>query len=271
MCTTGTRRSTRTIDDRSKRAGKAPRTPTITRLEKVSIAAAYGHERVPMYLFLPRHAEPPYQTIVWFPGSYVFGPFPSTADLGMTPYFDFIPRTGRALVFPIYQGMFERFTGTRDYPADDQMNAYRDMAIQWSKDLAGRSTTLKHDPTSTSRNWVITARAPARIRLCRSSRSKRFKAVVLLSGGLSATRRPPEVDPLNFASHITAPTLMLNGRDDLIFPLETVAKPLFTLLGAPPDRKRLAIHEGGHIPPLNQLIRDVLGWFDEHLGPVRAK
>ena len=67
------------------------------RTEKVSIAAAYGHERVPMYLFLPKHAEPPYQTIVWFPGSYVFGPFPSTADLGMTPYFDFLPvRAGRS-------------------------------------------------------------------------------------------------------------------------------------------------------------------------------
>ena len=64
---------------------------------------------------------------------------------------------------------------------------------------------------------------------------------------------------------------MLNGRDDFIFPLETVAKPLFALLGAPADRKRLAIHEGGHIPPLNELIRDVLGWLDEHLGPVRTK
>jgi hypothetical protein len=61
---------------------------------------------------------------------------------------------------------------------------------------------------------------------------------------------------------------MLNGRDDFIFPLETVAKPLFGLLGTPADRKRLAIHDGGHLPPLNDLIRDVLGWFDQYLGPV---
>jgi predicted Ser/Thr protein kinase/pimeloyl-ACP methyl ester carboxylesterase len=96
----------------------------------------------------------------------------------------------------------------------------------------------------------------------------RFKAVVLLSGGLPAIRRPPEADPINFAPHITVPTLMLNGRDDFIFPLETVAKPLFTLLGAPADRKRLAVQEGGHLPPLNELIRDVLGGFDQYLGPV---
>ena len=39
------------------------------RLEKVSYAAAYGDERIPAYLFLPKHAKPPYQTIVYFPGS----------------------------------------------------------------------------------------------------------------------------------------------------------------------------------------------------------
>jgi pimeloyl-ACP methyl ester carboxylesterase len=72
-------------------------------------------------------------------------------------------------------------------------------------------------------------------------------------------------------SHITAPTLMLNGRDDFIFPLETVVEPLFALLGAPDDRKHLAVREGGHIPPLNELIRGVPGWFDTHLGPLRTK
>ena len=242
------------------------------RTEKVSVAAAYGHERVPIYIFLPKNAAPPYQTVVWFPGSYVFGPFPSSGDLGMTPYFDFLPRTGRALVFPIYQGMFERFAGTTDYPPADQMNAYRDMAIQWSKDLGRTIDYLETRPdldVAKLGYYGVSAGAEAALPII--AIEQRFKAVVLLSGGLGAVRRPAEVDPLNFASHITAPTLMLNGRDDFIFPLETVAKPLFALLGASPDRKRLAVHEGGHIPPLNELIRDVLGWFDEHLGSVRTK
>ena len=43
------------------------------RVEKVSYAAAYGDERIPAYLFLPKHAKPPYQTIVFFPGSGVIG------------------------------------------------------------------------------------------------------------------------------------------------------------------------------------------------------
>ena len=37
------------------------------RVEKVSYAAAYGDERIPAYLFLPKHTKPPYQAIVFFP------------------------------------------------------------------------------------------------------------------------------------------------------------------------------------------------------------
>ena len=42
------------------------------RLEKVSYAAAYGNERIPAYLFLPKNAAPPYQVMVGFSGGNVF-------------------------------------------------------------------------------------------------------------------------------------------------------------------------------------------------------
>ena len=41
--------------------------PEHWRIEKVSFAAAYGGERIPAQLFLPRNAAPPYQTVVYFP------------------------------------------------------------------------------------------------------------------------------------------------------------------------------------------------------------
>src|SRR5262249_53050714 len=37
--------------------------------EKVSIDAAYGGERLPLYIFLPKNASPPYQTVVYCPGA----------------------------------------------------------------------------------------------------------------------------------------------------------------------------------------------------------
>ena len=41
-----------------------------SRMEKVSFDAAYGKERITAYLFLPKNSSPPFQTIVYFPGSY---------------------------------------------------------------------------------------------------------------------------------------------------------------------------------------------------------
>jgi hypothetical protein len=38
-------------------------------LEEVSFDAAYGGERIKAYLFLPTNTPPPYQTVVYFPGS----------------------------------------------------------------------------------------------------------------------------------------------------------------------------------------------------------
>src|SRR5262249_54780403 len=41
----------------------------LCRKEKMSFNAAYGNERVTAYLFLPKRFNPPFQTIVYFPGS----------------------------------------------------------------------------------------------------------------------------------------------------------------------------------------------------------
>jgi hypothetical protein len=37
--------------------------------EKITFNAAYDNERVIVYLFLPKSGTPPYQTVIYFPGS----------------------------------------------------------------------------------------------------------------------------------------------------------------------------------------------------------
>ena len=41
---------------------------------------------------------------------------------------------------------------------------------------------------------------------------------------------------------------MINGRTDFHYPMETSQLPLFRLLGVPPEHKRHAPLQGGHIP-----------------------
>jgi dienelactone hydrolase len=82
---------------------------------------------------------------------------------------------------------------------------------------------------------------------------KRIKVNVLAAGGFGTGRPQPEADPFQFASRVKVPTLMLNGRDDFTFPLETSQKPFFQALGTAPEHKRHALFD----------------WLDRYLGPVK--
>jgi hypothetical protein len=64
------------------------------------------------------------------------------------------------------------------------------------------------------------------------------------------------------------PTLMLNGELDFYFPVETSQKPMFDLLGAPPEHKQRITYPGGHSVPRTEMIQHTLGWLDRYLGPV---
>jgi hypothetical protein len=99
------------------------------RRERVSFAAAYSNERVLANILIPKNAPPPYQVVIWFPGSYAFDLKHSDGDLPFSYYFDFLPRSGRALVYPVYKGTYERHVTV------DGRTEARDTVIQWSKDL----------------------------------------------------------------------------------------------------------------------------------------
>ena len=96
----------------------------------------------------------------------------------------------------------------------------------------------------------------------------RLKVAALSVAGFNHVPTRPEVDPLNYVPRISLPVIMLSGRYDAIFPLETSARPMFDLIGTSPQDKRHVISEEGHTVPRNEIIAEVLGWFDNYLGPV---
>ena len=99
------------------------------RRQRITFNAAYGGERVIAYLFLPKSVSPPYQTVVYFPhgGAQAF----HTLEDNQLGLIDFLVKSGRALMFPIYKDTYERL-GT---PPDPGTNAERDETIQQAKDL----------------------------------------------------------------------------------------------------------------------------------------
>jgi DNA-binding winged helix-turn-helix (wHTH) protein/dienelactone hydrolase len=236
--------------------------------ERVSFDAAYGHERVTAYVFLPRQTQPPWQTVVFFPGA--MATLTDALDLASVENaYDFILKSGRAIVVPIYKGTYQRRDGF--IPGRNKPAFFRDHAIAWSKDL-GRTL----DYLETRRDFDTTkmaylgfslggAEAPVLLAI-----EKRFKAAVLLSAGFQLRRDLPEVDGINFDPRVTTPTLVLNGRYDDDFPVELSQRPLFQFMGTPPKDKKLVIYEGGHgVFPRPAAVREVLDWLDRYLGPLR--
>ena len=99
---------------------------------------------------------------------------------------------------------------------------------------------------------------------------ERLKASILRIGGFhQRIRARPEADAVNYVSRVTIPVLMLNGRYDYTFPLETSVIPMFNLLGTPESDKLLKIYETDHYVPKNEIIKETLNWLDRYLGPVR--
>jgi pimeloyl-ACP methyl ester carboxylesterase len=98
---------------------------------------------------------------------------------------------------------------------------------------------------------------------------KRVKVVVLNVGGMVMNRSLPEADQLNYLPRVTQPTLMLNGKHDMFFPVETAQKPMFDLLGTPTERKRLIVYDVGHLVPRLEMVKETLAWYDTYLGKVK--
>jgi eukaryotic-like serine/threonine-protein kinase len=234
--------------------------------EKITYNAAYGNERAIAYLFLPKKAKPPFQTVLFFPGSNALTL--RKFSLYTTAALDAVLKSGRAVLYPIYKGTYERGDGMES-DVSDESSGWRDRVIMWVKDAsraidyAETRPELDHDKLAYyGYSWgaEMGAIVPAI--------DPRIKVCVLALGGLDFHRSLPEVDTINFISRVKQPVLMLNGRYDFFFPLESTQYPFYQLLGSKKDQKKRMLYETGHNIPRNELIKEMLNWLDQYLGPV---
>jgi eukaryotic-like serine/threonine-protein kinase len=124
------------------------------RTEKISYTAAYGNEQAITYLFIPRKGKPPFQTVVFFPGSNAL--LLRKFELYTTASLDAILKSGRAVLFPVYKGTYERGDGMESDNANAS-SAWRDHVVMWVKDVSRPSTTQKLVPNWITRRWLTTA------------------------------------------------------------------------------------------------------------------
>ena len=221
--------------------------------EIVTIDAGYDGERLILHLYLPLAAAPPYSAVVYFPGSAAL-----QQDTFIEAYwerFDYIPKSGRVLVRPIFLETYNRGGGGA-LPEPG-------IAIRWTKELGRCIDYLEaRRDINADRVAYMGLSYGARVGPFILPLEPRVGVAIFIAGGPSRSR----LRLASFIPRMTVPVLMLNGRYDHAFPVLTSQNPFFELLGAPPEHKRHVIFEdSGHLPlPRTRMIAEILTWLDRY-------
>jgi serine/threonine protein kinase/formylglycine-generating enzyme required for sulfatase activity/dienelactone hydrolase len=238
------------------------------REETITFNAAYGRERVIAHLFLPKAFEPPYQVVVYCPdnGALEKRPF---AGLEQREFTEIILQSGRALMFPVYQGTYERSYGQYlDWFREPR--ATSDWIIHICQDMRRSIDYLENreDVIDKDKIAYYGVSAGAVCGPMALAVENRFKTGILLSGGLPNSKVAaitPEIDPLNHAPRVKVPVLMINGEED---PLAVSQRPMYDfLVGIPEEDKHYQVNPEGSL--LSSNSEDICKWLDRYLGPVK--
>ena len=235
------------------------------RIEKVTFAATEPHERVTVYLFLPdgHKYPPPWQPVIFIhPG---FGSAVSSSQDGHntmdTGFWDYLVKDGRAVVYPVFKGVFERGGGPQN-SGDFTWSTWQ----QRAKDVFRTIDYLQtRGDIRADRLGLLAASGGADGGIVVSAADPRIKAAVLVGGGMYGD---PSTDRemIGFASRIWVPLQMVSGRSD-----NWGQEVLLASLATPSSRKRFIQFDGDHSLAgfEKDVIRVNLEWFDRYLGPPR--
>ncbi|MCC6420421.1 MAG: SUMF1/EgtB/PvdO family nonheme iron enzyme, partial [Gemmataceae bacterium] len=235
---------------------------------KVRFDAAYNGadgkpEPLLAHLFLPSHARPPYQVIVYFPGLDAFSR-EHIKPLAREFRADELVRSGRALLYPVYKGTLERRR-----KALANLREHEELLIQMGQDLRRSLDYLKQrgDVDMDRLGYYGLSLGASNAHFL--AVEDRFRAAVLMAGGMLNLRPPreyPLLDRTHYYPHINPklPVLMVNGTLDTIFPVKESQIPLFKLLGS--QIKEHYLQKGYGHSANEAALRKAVEWFDRHLG-----
>jgi dienelactone hydrolase len=238
------------------------------REEKVSFDAAYNGERMAAHLFLPKRVRAPYQTVLFFPSARVFLLPPDSNELGDVQFFDYILQSGRAVMYPVYQDTYERRVKYRVPGGSESFQ----LTTEWYKDAARSLDYLatRGDIDSSRLAYLGVSMGSADGVIITALLQDRLRAAIFLDGGYFLLKPAPGTDQADFAPRMKKPVLMVNGRYDYTFPVETAQDPMFRMLGTPAVDKKHVVLDTPHdvTEQRGELVKVVLDWLDRYLGRV---
>jgi serine/threonine protein kinase/formylglycine-generating enzyme required for sulfatase activity/dienelactone hydrolase len=240
------------------------------REERVEFNTGYRGERMSAFLFLPKHVRAPYQTVLFFPSArvLVYHDDANGQELGDLQFFDYILQSGRAVMYPIYEGTYDRQVHFYFPAASQSIQLTTDQFKDAARSLDYLATRPDIDNSRLAYLGVSMGAAQGVINA--ALLQNKLKTAILLDGGYFLDPPTPGADQADFAPRIKIPMLMINGRYDYVFSPAESQDPLFAMLGTPPVDKRHVVLNTPHdvTEQRPELVRAVLDWLDKYLGRV---
>ncbi|HWJ07249.1 MAG TPA: SUMF1/EgtB/PvdO family nonheme iron enzyme, partial [Steroidobacteraceae bacterium] len=240
------------------------------RREQIELPVGYEGGHFKVQLFIPATGTPPYSVVIYGPhAGYRTGLLRSdefNATYGSGPV-DFVVKSGRALAVIAFDGCFERTWSAERKASMPTAERVRLQMRHMRQDLGRTLDYLKtrSDLDATRVGWLGHSYGSAG-QLPLIALETRIRAAVLNSGGIAFTGLPPDEEMYNYLPRVTQPVLMLNGRWDDLFPVES-QETMFRLLGTPPEHKRHVLFEAGHaVLPVRPMMAETLDFFDRYLA-----
>lgn len=235
--------------------------------EKISIEVGYNNERMDVLIFRPKNISSLIGSVVLYPGLNYFKFPPDIDDVDPGDMgFDFIIKSGRALVWPALSGSLNRIqdAAASTPTTDDQLRQFRNLMVNWRVDTGRVLDYLENrdDFDANNVNYMGMSYGAIYTTIVLVYED-RFNTAVLLSGGFDP-HTPPHSDGIIYEDRILTPVLMLNGEQDYLIPVIS-QEALYRELGAEEADKRYVLFDAGHWPlPRNQMVNEVLNWLDKY-------
>ena len=240
------------------------------REERVEFNTGYRGERMSAFLFLPKHVRAPYQTVLFFPSArvLVYHDDANGQELGDLQFFDYILQSGRAVMYPIYEGTYDRHVHFYFPAASQSIQLTTDQFKDAARSLDYLAT--RPDIDSSRLAYLGVSMGAAQGVINAALLQDKLKTAILLDGGYFLDPPTAGADQADFAPRIKIPMLMINGRYDYVFSVAEAQDPLFAMLGTSPADKRHVLLDTPHdvTEQRPELVRTVLGWLDRYLGRV---
>jgi hypothetical protein len=133
--------------------------------------------------------------------------------VALKPPLEFMLKSGRAVMWPIYKSTFERGD---NYSATSPLDTvfYKEHVIMWAKDL-GRSIDYleTRKDMDTERIAYLRGSWGGALGAIMPAVEPRIKTSVLVIAGVFPYQSLPEVEQIHYLPRINTPVLILNGKN----------------------------------------------------------